>query len=49
VSETDDDIGYLDTGIVDVILDVDFPVGRAKEQNEGVAEDGGRCGRPCLD
>jgi hypothetical protein len=40
VSETDDDIGYLDTGIVDVILDVDFPAGRAKEQNEGVAEDG---------
>src|SRR5271165_5115558 len=40
MEEANDDIGYLDAGVVDVVLDVDFLAGGAEQADEGVAEDG---------
>ena len=40
VLQADDDVGDLDAGVVDVVLDVDLFAGGAEEANEGVAEDG---------
>ena len=44
VGEADDDVGDLDAGVVDVVLDADLPAGfegvGAEEACEGVAEDG---------
>ena len=40
MEEADDYIGDLHTGVVDVVLDIDFLSGGAEETDEGVAEDG---------
>ncbi len=38
--ETDDDIGHLHSGVVNVVLDVDRVTCRAQQSHEGVAENG---------
>src|ERR1017187_4496774 len=40
MEEADDDIGYLDAGVVDVVLHVDLLAGSAEEADKGVAENG---------
>ena len=40
VHEADDDVGHLDAGVVDVVLNVDLMAGGAEHADEGVAEDG---------
>jgi hypothetical protein len=40
MDESDDDVGDLDAGVVDVVLDVDGVSGGAQEADEGIAEDG---------
>jgi len=55
VDETDDNIGYLDSSVVDVVLDADLVAAlvaiRAEKALEGITEDGiakmGRCARLC--
>ncbi len=38
--ETDYDVGYLDAGVVDVVLHIDLLAGGAEEADEGVSQDG---------
>src|ERR1700704_2691071 len=40
MQKTDYYIGYLHSGVVDVILDVDFPAGKEQQADECVSEDG---------
>jgi len=40
VLKTDDDIGDLNAGVVNVVLDVDFLAGGSQEADERIAEDG---------
>src|SRR5690349_18581290 len=40
MNETDDDVGHLDAGIVDVVLNFNVPSGGAQHANEGIAENG---------
>jgi hypothetical protein len=39
VREADHHVGNLHAGVVDVVLDVDFPAGGAQQADEGIAED----------
>ena len=40
LEEADDDVGNLDAGVVDVVLDIDLLAGGAEQADKGVAEDG---------
>jgi hypothetical protein len=40
MSETDNHICYLHPGVIDVVLDIDFPARIAQEANKRVAQDG---------
>ena len=37
--KADNDVGHLNAGVVDVVLNVDFPAGKAQQPYKGVAED----------
>jgi hypothetical protein len=38
--EADHDVGHLDAGVVDVVLDVDLPAASTEHPDEGIPEDG---------
>ena len=40
VSEADHDVGYLHSGVIDIVLHVDFPARAAQKPDECVAENG---------
>ena len=39
VRKADDDVGHLHSGVVDVVLNVDFPARRPEQSDKGIAED----------
>ena len=53
LNEADHDIGDLNAGVVNVVLDIDGVTGGTQQAHEGVAKDrrcaDGRCARPCWD
>ncbi len=40
MQKSDDHVGDLDAGVVDVVLDIHFPAGKAQQADKGVAENG---------